>query len=64
MMKRGVPKNLCNDCPITAWTTCSLQQLAYERHGWDGMAKCETRDDVVKMLQAMKGKMRMQAVKE
>lgn len=63
-MKRGVPKNVCNDCPITAWTTCSLQQLAYERHGWDGMEKCETRDDVIKMLQAMKGKTRMHDVKE
>ena len=53
-MRRGCLPNLCNTCPVTSWTTCSLQTMAYERYGWDGMAKCEMRDDVKRMLEAMK----------
>lgn len=45
--------NLCDKCPITAATTCTLQARAYER-GLDGMSRCETHDDVVRMLDVIK----------
>lgn len=45
--------NLCDKCPITAATTCSIQALAYVR-GLDGMSHCETHDDVRRMLDVMK----------
>lgn len=54
-MKTGIKVNLCDHCPITAATTCHLQAIAYER-GLEGMAKCETHDDVRRMLDVMKSR--------
>jgi hypothetical protein len=52
-MKSGVPVNLCNHCPITSATTCSLQRIAFERYHLDGISHCETYDDVCRMLAVM-----------
>lgn len=52
-MKSGVPVNLCNHCPITSATTCSIQRIAFERWHLDGMSHCETYDDVRRMLAVM-----------
>jgi hypothetical protein len=53
-MKTGVLVNMCNKCPITSATTCSLQRIAFERYHLDGMSHCETYDDVCHMLAVMK----------
>jgi len=40
-------KNLCETvCILTAYTTCPLRELAYTRHGWDGMGVCEMADKI------------------
>lgn len=47
--------NRCETCPLTAWTTCAIQSIAYDR-GLEGMARCEVREDIERMLRAMKAR--------
>ena len=46
--------NKCDKCPITAITPCSLQAFMYEHFGYEGLSKCEVRQDVEKMIEGMR----------
>ena len=46
-------KNLCNYCKVLEVTTCPIFERAYKK-GYEGMAKCEVKDMLYKILNRYK----------